>query len=310
MTLPNSLQPLGRGRILVVDDQPVNIRALYGLLRDEHDVFMATSGEQALELCQQQQPDLILLDVIMPGMNGHEVCRQLKANPATAAIPVIFITGQNDEKDEVLGLELGAADFISKPFNPVVVQARVKIQLTQKFQADLLRATALKDELTGVANRRKFEEELQLHWRQCMRVKVPLSLILIDVDHFKKYNDFYGHVLGDVCLRKVGQTLHQVLNRPFDSLSRYGGEEFVCLLPQTDADGALTVARAMLASVLEQRIEHAAVGEGQIVTISLGVATLIPTPNMDLQALIQAADEQLYEAKRAGRARVGYSAAA
>lgn len=304
-------QPMSRrARILIVDDQAVNIRALHELFRSDHEVFMATSGEQALVQCQQHMPDLILLDVMMPDLSGHDVCRRLKADPVTQAIPIIFITGQTEEQDEVLGLELGAADFITKPFNPVVVLARVRIQLTLKFQSDLLRTSALTDELTGVANRRKFDEELQLHWRQCQRVQEPLSLILVDVDHFKRYNDHYGHLLGDVCLRRIGQTLRQTLHRPFDTLARYGGEEFVCLLPQTDEEGARAVAQMLLNAVAGLQMEHEGLGQGRQVSISLGVATWEPPQVLTPQALVEQADQYLYAAKRAGRGRVGHAGSA
>ena len=186
-----------RPKILIADDQPTNIRVLYELFRDQCDVFMATTGAQTMQICRAELPDLILLDVVMDDIDGHEVCRRLKADPLTGAIPIIFVTSQNQEADEVIALGLGAVDFITKPINPVIVRARVRTHLTLKLQGDLLRASALLDGLTGVANRRKFDEDVQTDWRQCLRESAPLSLILIDIDYFKLYNDRYGHQAGD-----------------------------------------------------------------------------------------------------------------
>jgi diguanylate cyclase (GGDEF)-like protein len=195
-------------------------------------------------------------------------------------------------------------DFISKPINPVIVKARVRTHLTLKLQSDLLRTMALMDGLTGVANRRKFDEDLSADWRQCFREQKPLSLILADVDFFKRYNDRYGHQAGDGCLRAVAQALAETVRRPYDLLARYGGEEFACVLPNTDLSGAVEIATRMQAGVRALDIEHSASDVDRVVTISLGVATLTPSGDLDFQALIEAADKQLYEAKSAGRGRV------
>ncbi|WP_339465591.1 diguanylate cyclase [Pseudomonas sp. EA_65y_Pfl2_P74] len=298
------LQPHKRPKLLIVDDQPTNIRVLHELFREDCDVFMATSGEQAITVCQAQIPDLVLLDVVMDGVDGHEVCRRLKADPATQDIPVIFVTAKQQDSDEVLGLELGAVDFISKPINPIVVRARVRTHLTLKLQNDLLRSMALLDGLTGVANRRKFDEEISADWRQCYREQKPLSLILADVDFFKRYNDQYGHQAGDSCLRSVAQALSETVRRPYDLVARYGGEEFACLLPTTSYAGAVEIAEKMQANVRALAIEHSTSDADHVVTVSLGVATVTPTGVLAFEALIEAADMQLYEAKNAGRARV------
>src|SRR5471030_868455 len=303
--LPHSFN---RPKLLIVDDQPTNIRVLHELFREDCDVFMATSGEQAISVCLTQLPDLILLDVVMEGMDGHEVCRRLKADPATQGIPIIFITAQQLESDEVLGLELGAVDFISKPINTTIVRARVRTHLTLKLQSDLLRSMALMDGLTGVANRRKFDEDISADWRQCFREQKPLSLILVDVDYFKRYNDQYGHQAGDGCLKSIAQALSETVRRPYDLVARYGGEEFACVLPNTVLSGAVEIAERMQERIRALGIEHSASDVDRVVTISLGVATLTPTGDLEFQALIEAADKQLYEAKNAGRARVCSSA--
>ncbi|EHK70464.1 response regulator receiver modulated diguanylate cyclase [Pseudomonas psychrotolerans L19] len=291
-------------KLLIVDDQPLNIRILHELFRQDCETLMATSGAQALQLALTQQPDLILLDVMMPQLDGHEVLRRLQADPATAAIPVIFVTGQEGPDEEVTGLELGAVDFISKPINPVIVRARVRTQLTLKAQRDALRSIALVDGLTGVANRRQFDEALLRGWRQSQREGTPFSLILMDIDHFKAYNDHYGHLAGDQCLRQVAQALGQGLFRPYDLLARYGGEEFGCLLPGTDLEGATQVAERLLQQVRDQRLTHGYSSVTGYVTLSLGVATALPPTAVDPAALITAADAQLYAAKHQGRARV------
>ena len=295
---------LGRPKLLLVDDQPMNIRVLHQLFRYECDVHMATGGEQAIEVCKALLPDLILLDVVMEGMDGHEVCRRLKADPLTQDIPIILLSANGEEDDEAIGLELGAVDYIGKPFNPMIVRARVKTHLTLKRQGDYLRSMAMLDGLTGVANRRKLEARLEAAWSQACRDNGPLSLIMIDVDYFKKYNDHYGHQSGDQCLRRLAMALAATLNRPYDLLARYGGEEFACLLPDTDLAGAERVAQKMLAAVAELRIEHLASEVGPQVSLSLGVATVLASARLTPQELLRCADEQLYLAKAGGRARV------
>lgn len=295
---------LGHPKLLLVDDQPVNIRVLHQLFRYECDVHMATGGEQAIEVCKALLPDLILLDVVMEGMDGHEVCRRLKSDPLTQDIPIIFLSANGEEHDEAIGLELGAVDYIGKPFNPVIVRARVKTHLTLKLQSDYLRSMAMLDGLTGVANRRKLETRLEAAWGHACREGAPLSLIMIDVDHFKSYNDHYGHQSGDQCLRRLAMALAATLSRPYDLLARYGGEEFACLLPNTDQAGAERVAQNMLVAVAELGIEHLASPVGPCVSLSLGVATVLASPAQGTQDLLRFADEQLYQAKRAGRARL------
>lgn len=302
-SLADLLTP-GRPRLLVVDDQPVNIQLLYEVFRNDHEVFMAGSGQQALDFCRRNLPDLILLDIIMPDLDGHEVCRRLKADPATRDIPIIFVTAQESPADETLGLNLGAVDFISKPINPAVVRARVKAQLTIKRQADLLRSLAFIDGLTGIANRRQFDEALEKEGRQSLRNQTPLAIIMIDIDHFKQYNDRYGHLDGDNCLRQLAQALSRCVGRPYDLVARYGGEEFVCLLPGTDLTGALVKADDLAVAVQALAIPHSSSSVAPVVTISLGIAVGTITDEQSTDTLLAAADEQLYEAKRQGRNRV------
>ena len=291
-------------KILLVDDQRVNILVLHELFRDECEIFMAANGEQALTSCRAVLPDLVLLDVHMEGLDGYEVCRRLKEDSETCNIPIIFVTAQGAEQDEVRGFELGAVDFIVKPINPVIVKARVKTHLTLKQQSDILRSFALLDGLTGVANRRKFDEELELNWRRSLREKSALSVIIIDVDHFKRFNDRYGHQRGDACLQTVATALNGVIRRPYDLLARYGGEEFACVLPDTALLEAVQIAERMQAAVRALKLEHMDSEVEQVVTVSLGVATVVPTVGGTSEAVVAEADRQLYQAKQAGRARV------
>ena len=292
------------GRILVVDDAMENVQILHQALRDEHEVLFALSGEKAIEVALAQQPDLILLDAVMPGMDGYAVCAALEASPRLQDIPVIFVTALSQPEDETRALEAGAVDFISKPFNVAVVRARVRSQLTIKRQADAMRELSLTDGLTGVANRRHFNDRLESEWRRCARANLPLSLIMIDIDHFKLYNDRYGHQAGDLCLQEVSAAMKRCAARPQDLLARYGGEEFILLLPQEGPEGAEAVAQRIQDEVRKLAVRHEASPTAPIVTVSMGLATAMPPlERQNANALIRSADANLYQAKQGGRNR-------
>jgi diguanylate cyclase (GGDEF)-like protein len=302
---PEQQESNPRPRLLIVDDQPLNIRLFHEIFHADHEVFFATSGEDALTFCQTKLPDLILLDVVMPGLDGYEVCRRLKRDPRTAEIPVIFVTAQSDATEEEDGLAAGAVDFIAKSASANVMRARVSTLITLKSQADLLRRLARVDCLTGLANRRHFDETLNSEWRRGARSGKSLCLILIDLDHFKPFNDHYGHQAGDACLKLVSASLQAAFTRSHDLVARYGGEEFVCVMPETTLQGAESKAQSLEKAVRALRIPHekSAVAGG-IVTISAGVAAAIPTVTDDSAALILCADRLLYAAKGAGRGQV------
>lgn len=290
-------------RLLVVDDQPINIQVMHQIFNGHYQVFMATSGAQALTFCRTTPPDLVLLDIVMPGMDGFEVCTLLKADITTQDIPVIFVTAHTDAAQETRGLELGAVDFISKPVSPAVVRARVKTQLTLKFQSDLMRKLVFLDGLTGVFNRRYFDQQLSIEMARAVRAQSPLAVIMLDVDFFKRFNDHYGHQAGDDCLRQIAQTLKESLRRPADLVARYGGEEFVCILPDTSFIDAMAMANELEHCVRAKAIAHADSDAAEVVTISLGVAGYNGLAMAQAEALLSLADSQLYAAKHAGRAR-------
>ena len=292
-----------RAQVLIVDDQPINIRVLHQVFAEEHDVFMASSGEQALEHCRSNPPDLILLDVVMHGMSGLEVCRALKDNPETAMIPVIFVTSLNTPEEEEACWNAGCVDFITKPINAQTTRNRVRAHLTLKQQSDVLRRLAWIDGLTGIANKRQFDERILQEWRRCRRSQLPLSLAAVDIDHFKTYNDTYGHLAGDDCLRSVVKAIDGCMSRPGDFVARTGGEEFVCVLPSANQQGALAIAERVGQSVRQLHIPHA-VSALKVVTVSTGVATMAPGSEESHEQLFARADRALYQAKRAGRARV------
>ncbi len=292
-------------RILIVDDQPANIRLVHQILCDEYATFAATSGDQALALCAATPPDLVLLDVNMPGLDGLQTCRRLKADPTMRSVPVIFVTGSHSLADENACWKAGAVDFVSKPINPTTLRNRVRAHVTLKQQADLLRQLAFSDQLTGLANRRHFNDRAAIEWRRAQRNGTPLSMVMLDVDYFKRYNDHYGHPSGDSCLAAIGAALRAVATRPDDLAARFGGEEFIILLPATSQAGALKIAQAACEAIASLAIAHAGSDAAPVVSASAGVATVLRVvATMAVDELIGLADAQLYSSKRAGRARV------
>lgn len=290
--------------ILVVDDSPENLQVISAVLKEHYKVKVAINGERALALATAAEPpDLILLDVMMPGMDGYEVCTRLKSNPATARIPVLFVSSRDEEEDEARGLSLGAIDYIVKPIRPSIVQARVRNHIELKRSRDLLERLTTQDHLTGISNRRRFDDYLEVEWRRAAREQTPISLISIDIDHFKAFNDHYGHPRGDHCLIHVARALASCVTRPSDLVARCGGEEFACVLPATDRAGAENLAEQMRTGIMAQCLEHAHSSTHSHVTISLGVATAVPQADEPAQTLIDLADAALYEAKSAGRNR-------
>ncbi|SFI08995.1 diguanylate cyclase (GGDEF) domain-containing protein [Tindallia magadiensis] len=291
--------------ILVVDDSPVNIQMLGQLLKNEWTVKVATNGKTALSIANSEDPpDLILLDVMMPEIDGYKICEILKASEATKDIPVIFVTAMSQQEDEAKGLELGAIDYITKPYHASIVKARVRNHLELKQYRDLLKDASLIDGLTGIPNRRRFDEVLSTEWKRSFRDGKPISVLMADIDYFKRYNDHYGHLEGDECLRKVADCLRRTLKRPGDLVARYGGEEFVGIMPMTGEDGAFTIAESFRKAVEAMEIEHVDSPISEVVTISVGVSTMIPSDKVEAEKLVEKADNALYEAKKTGRNQV------
>lgn len=284
--------------LLIVDDDPNSIHLLADIFNKDYDIFFATTGQKALEIASQEKPSLILLDVIMPDIDGYEVCKQLKQNPDTLDIPIIFVTAHSNVTEEIHALEMGAADFISKPFAPGIVKLRVKNQIKLRYLQKKLMQLTITDGLTGISNRRNFDQKLFDEWHRAIRMQQSLTVIMIDVDHFKKYNDCYGHQAGDVCLKHVAALLMDSCNRNNDFVARYGGEEFAMILPETT--NPTVVIEKLFQMLKELAIPHEMSEFGQI-TLSAGISIRTPNHDENPSVLICEADKALYSAKNLGR---------
>jgi diguanylate cyclase (GGDEF)-like protein len=350
-----------KGALLIVDDIEDNITLMLRFLtRAGYTVLTASDGEHALQLARQANPDVILLDIMMPGMDGYEVCERLKAAEETRDIPVIFMTALTDMQDKLRGFKAGAADYLAKPVERAEVLARVTVHVKlRRLQQELLeknrqleeevkvrketeaaiqryanllterneemekeieerRQTQEKlnqaneklqrlanlDGLTGIANRRRLDEYLDQEWRRLGREKQPLAVIFCDIDHFKAYNDNYDHLRGDDCLREVATLLGRSARRPADLAARYGGEEFVLILPNTSLDGALAVARQVQHDLATMRLPHAYSPIAPYITLSMGVACVVPQNGGSAEQFLRKADRALRKAKDTGRNRV------
>jgi diguanylate cyclase (GGDEF)-like protein len=290
--------------ILVVDDERTNLAALNKILSPEYNVFTAKSGKEALARVEDAPPDLILLDIVMPDMNGFDVLARLKESPQTDKIPVIFVTGLRDEEDEERGFALGAVDYITKPFKSAIVLARVRTHIQIVQQMRTIERLGLIDPLTNIANRRSFDDRVELEWRRSIRKKSPISFLMMDLDNFKRYNDTYGHPQGDALLRTVAGIFGAEAKRSSDLAVRLGGEEFGVLLPDTDLDGALDIAERIRRSVEAARIPTADGNAWTSATVSIGAVSAIPSENDALRDFIEKADENLYRAKNTGKNKV------
>lgn len=290
-----------KGKLLIVDDQPANIRVMAEALRDDYELFFATSGERALEIVAAGGIELVLLDVVMPGLDGFEVCRRMKADEATSLIPVFFVTAREEVGDEARGFDLGAVDYITKPIQPPIVRARVRTHIELKRTRDLLESLASIDAVTTIANRRRFDSSIDTEWKRCARSQSPLTVAIADVDFFKSFNDTYGHTRGDECLRSVALAIRSIARRPGDLAARYGGEEFALVLPETDGEAARTIMDSMLEAVRGLAIAHGGSSCADHVTISAGAATIVPRIDAHHSVIVEAADAALYEAKQTGR---------
>jgi len=292
-----------RPRILLVDDEYIYIVLLADTLDTDYEIVYATSSATAIEIATSTKLDLILLDVMMPGLNGYEICTRLKEDDRTKDIPVIFVTSLGDAWAETKGLKLGAVDYITKPFDPEPVKARVSTHIKLKVAQEKLALLAATDGLTGLWNRAQFDAMLAYEYSRHTRSGGELSLIMLDVDNFKAFNDTYGHIAGDDCLRQVALAISGAASRLTDVVARYGGEEFVLLLPETSLEGAMILAEKVRKCISDLGLPHRLSSEGHI-TASFGVSCSRIRLLSAQSELVVEADLQLYTAKAAGRNRV------
>lgn len=290
-------------KLLLVDDDPTAIQIMGRLLQPLASVRFASSGAEALRLAEEWIPDLILLDAELGDMGGLQAMQMMRQNPALHEVAIIFVTSHDEESLEVAVLQEGAVDFITKPIRTAPLMARVQTQLKVRQLTHDLRQMATHDGLTGVANRRAFDQAYAHAWRLAQRDGRSLAVLMVDVDHFKLYNDHYGHQAGDECLRLVAEQIKRLFQRPGDFVARYGGEEFVVLMPDTPGPGALYMAQSLLGRMAEVKLAHAASDASAFVTVSIGVATTEASDLRHADALLRAADQALYRAKDSGRAR-------
>lgn len=298
-------------KILLVEDSATLRHAMRTyIIEAGHEPLIARSGEEALQLLENTPVDMIIMDVEMPGLNGFETTRLIREWLAGHWIPIIFVTGLNEDENYREGIEAGGDDYLIKPVSFMIIKAKIRaMERIAEMRDQLnqlnveLEALSQLDSLTQIYNRRTFNELAQQQWALAKRHQQPISALMIDVDHFKLFNDHYGHPAGDSCLKKVTQAIKSCLHRNSDILGRYGGEEFIVLLPETDAKGAMRVAHSISEALAQLQIRHDVSPTDPYVSASIGGATCQRTTGHDLEELIKNSDRALYKAKRAGRNR-------
>ena len=299
-------------KILLVEDSATLRFAMESYISEAgHETLVAKNGETAVQIVDQMPIDMVIMDVEMPGLDGFDTTRLIRESLGEHWIPIIFVTGKKDDDSLWKGIAVGGDDYLIKPISKVILQAKIgamerianmRSQL-HKLNEELTRLSQ-HDDLTGLLNRRTFEEKAKEAWRLATRNKTPLSVMLFDIDYFKRYNDTYGHIAGDECIRQVADTILSCFNRPGDIVARYGGEEFIALLPNTDAKGAQHIAETTRRTIEDLAIPHEQSPEFKKVTLSIGATTLKYTTGTNLEQQIEAADQALYRSKELGRNRV------
>jgi len=292
-------------KICLVDDNMTSLTIARDMLKSSYKVYPSPSAAKFFELIESVTPDLILMDVDMPQMNGYEAVKILKEDERFKDIPVIFLTAKDDEESELKGFELGAVDYITKPFHPAIIKARITTHLTIVEQRRIIEKISLTDTLTKIPNRRNFDKHMESEWKRAVRENLSIGMIMIDADHFKNFNDNYGHQQGDVALQTLAHVISTSIRRGSDFAARWGGEEFTVLLPNTEADGVIIVAeniRKNVEKVIIPRVDDASLGLN--ITISVGGVAEVPTAMSSMEDFIKKSDEALYKAKESGRNRV------
>ncbi len=293
-------------KILIIDDSRLQAEALKKILENDYEVTVSHTAEDGLKNAKSGTYSLILLDIIMPDINGFMILEQLQETFLTKYIPVILITCLNDEQNEERGLSLGAVDYIIKPFKPLIIKARVNTHIKLFHYQMRFRRQAMFDELTGAANRRNYNIECMKKWRESIRLSLPISICMLDVDKFKLYNDFFGHPAGDQVLIAVANTASSFMHRATDFFARYGGEEFVILLIGNTAESAFKYIKKIRQAIEDLHLPHVPT-VSKWVTISMGGVTLIPKEGDVYDNYLKIADEMLYKAKESGRNTVVWS---
>jgi len=291
-------------KTLIVDDSMLCLRILADILKDAYDVIASKDGHDALKMTKEYSPDIILLDIVMPMMDGFEVLEELKKIPETSSIPVIFITSLNDPENEEKGLVLGAADYIYKPFSPKVVKARVKNHIDLFLMRKTVEELTLIDPLSKIFNRRGFDLRSEIEWARAQREQTLLSIAFIDIDNFKAYNDHYGHLEGDEVIKSVAKKIDCSFSRKTDFTARYGGEEFVVLLPNTPPDDGENLLQRVRSNIEDLAIQHEHSSIASVITVSIGGASIIPQAGDNFKDFMDIADKMLYKAKNSGKNKV------
>ena len=290
-------------KILIVDDSIVQATQLMAILADEYDVTIAQTAEEGLRHVSSESYSLILLDVVMPGMDGFTLLKKLQEEIVTQSIPVILITSLSDVEHEQYGLVLGAVDYITKPFNPLIVRARVNTHIKLYDYRREVELRSMTDQLTGIANRRRYEGYSVEKWHEAVRLKIPFSVCMFDIDHFKRYNDTFGHPAGDKVIAAVAKTVSSRLHRTTDFFARYGGEEFVAISMGDPGEKIFHYLNKIRQAVEDLRIAHDP-SVAEWVTVSVGGVTIVPTMETPYAVYLKIADTMLYDAKKHGRNQV------
>ncbi|UPA10579.1 diguanylate cyclase [Borrelia parkeri] len=292
-------------KLLLVDDTPTNLDLLIDILQHKYEIRVALNGFDALKQVEIASPDLILLDVLLPDVSGYEVCKRLKNDPETKDIPVIFISSSDSTDAQLEGFSVGGVDYILKPFNGRIIDARIKTHLELKRLRDYFKNLARIDGLTQIPNRRFFTDKFAKSWMQALEHKNNVIVGMLDIDYFKKYNDNYGHTNGDECLRLIAKSLNKIAIKYKIDIARYGGEEFILFSVNKSLNEVIKIVSILIEDIRNLEIIHEYSNISNFVTVSIGLAEQIPYDS-NFTNIIKLADDKLYEAKISGRNQCKY----